>query len=365
MNAMKHRSPAPSSPRRGQTNTILRVFLASSLPLAAQSQLPPAASGGVDYFKDVKPLLAQNCYSCHGDEAQQAGLRLDLRQNALRGGDYGPVIVPGKSAESKLIRKLVDGDGGEKMPPDGELSPEDIATLRAWIDQGADFRNEVAEEAPPKPIDPKLAALIVAVRSAPRLTVEKLMAASPDLLRARDPANSTLLHHAAGFGTLDTLTWLHRFRRGREGDEPARLDAAPLGDPRRSQGALAAGPRGRRQHQAARGPHAALSGGLAGQRPWDSPAPAPTTGPIRICELPTDGHRSWPRPAAVMWRHFVSCSTREANVNTKDSARRDRADGGGVRRQSTGRPAAARPRRRRSDQDETQRNGAGPSRSPP
>ena len=51
---------------------MLRVFLASSLLLAAQSQLPPAASGGVDYFKDVKPLLAQNCYSCHA-EAKQKG----------------------------------------------------------------------------------------------------------------------------------------------------------------------------------------------------------------------------------------------------------------------------------------------------
>ena len=82
----------------------------------------------MDYLKDVKPLLAKHCYECHGNEKQQSGLRLDLRQNALRGGDYGPVIVPGKSAESKLIHKLVDGDGGEQMPPDGELSPEDIGT---------------------------------------------------------------------------------------------------------------------------------------------------------------------------------------------------------------------------------------------
>jgi ankyrin repeat protein len=194
--------------------------------LAAQTQLPPAAARQVDYFKDVKPLLARNCYSCHGDEAQQAGLRLDLRQNALRGGDYGPVIVPGKSAESKLIRKLVDGDGGERMPVDGELSPEEIGTLRAWIDQGADFRNEVAEEAPPKPIDPKLAALIVAVRSAPRPTVEKLVNANPELLRARDPAHSTLLHHAAGFGTLETLTWL--LDAGADVKATNRLGSTPL-----------------------------------------------------------------------------------------------------------------------------------------
>src|SRR6266511_588225 len=124
---------------------IVLVLLAMSLPLAAQTQLPPAATQKVDYEKDVKPLLAQNCYGCHGDAVQQSGLRLDLRQNALRGGDYGPVILPGKSADSKLIRRLVDGDGGMQMPPTGALAPEDIGILRAWIDQGADFRTTLVE----------------------------------------------------------------------------------------------------------------------------------------------------------------------------------------------------------------------------
>lgn len=183
-------------------------FLASSLSLAAGIKLPPAATRPVDYLKDIKPLLDKNCYECHGGEKQQAGLRLDLRQNALRGGDYGPVIVPGKSAESKLIHKVVDGDGGDQMPPDGELSPGEIGLLRAWIDQGADFRNDVAAEAPPKPIDPKLAEVIAKVRSAPRPAVAKLLAASPGLLKATDAADSTPLHHAAGFGTLDTMKWL-------------------------------------------------------------------------------------------------------------------------------------------------------------
>ena len=77
---------------------------------AQQAPLPPPAARAVDYAADVKPLLQQNCYGCHGPEVQQAGLRLDLRQNALRGGDYGPVIVPGKSADSKLIHRLVNGD---------------------------------------------------------------------------------------------------------------------------------------------------------------------------------------------------------------------------------------------------------------
>jgi ankyrin repeat protein/mono/diheme cytochrome c family protein len=185
-------------------------FLALSISLAAQApqiSLPPAATARVDYEKDVKPILAQNCYSCHGDAVQQSGLRLDLRQNALRGGDYGPVIVPGKSAESKLIKRVVDGDGAMQMPPSGPLSPEDIGILRAWIDQGVEFRTTIAE-VPPKPTDPKIAELITAVRTQPAAAIATLIRRDRDSVTSRDQAGSTLLHHAAGFGSLETMTLL-------------------------------------------------------------------------------------------------------------------------------------------------------------
>jgi ankyrin repeat protein len=156
----------------------------------------------IDFEKHVQPLLAAKCFSCHGEQAQQAGLRLDRRQQALRGGDYGPVIIAGKSAESKLIRRLVSGDGGLQMPPTGALSDEEIGILRAWIDQGADYRIQVQDEAPAKPVDPRLAALIAVVRSNDTKAAEKLIAASPELLKARDNTGSTALHHAAGFGSL-------------------------------------------------------------------------------------------------------------------------------------------------------------------
>ena len=182
------------------------LFLAASIPLAAQ-QLPPPATVKVDYDKDVRPLLEQNCYSCHGDTVQQSGLRLDLRQNALRGGDYGPVIIPGKSADSKLIKRLVDGDGGLQMPPSGPLAGDEIGILRAWIDQGADFRTEIAER-PRPPVDPKVAAFVTAVRSDSRATVATLISADPEIVKARDEANSTPLHHAVGFAPMDVVTLL-------------------------------------------------------------------------------------------------------------------------------------------------------------
>src|SRR5215831_2546829 len=153
------RTGTPTAPVTEDTvmrsNEIV-VLACLSLPLSmlAASKLPAPASMQVDFKQHVQPILAAKCHSCYGSKVQQSGLRLDKRQNALRGGDYGPVILPGKSAESKLILRLVDGDGGMQMPPTGPLSPEDIGVLRAWIDQGAEFRTTIVE-APQKPTDPR------------------------------------------------------------------------------------------------------------------------------------------------------------------------------------------------------------------
>src|SRR5215831_4718270 len=181
--------------------------LSGDLP-ATQTKLPPAASKKVDYKKDIQPLLAQKCYSCHGSEVQQAGLRLDLRQNALRGSDYGPVIKIGDSAASKLIRRVVDGDGGLQMPPTGALSDDEIGLLRAWIDQGAEFRTDIVAEPPREPVDPKVAALIAAVRAGNRAEIERQIAATPEVVKGVDGGGSTALHHAAGYGPLASVELL-------------------------------------------------------------------------------------------------------------------------------------------------------------
>jgi ankyrin repeat protein len=203
------------------------VLLVVAIPFAAaQIKLPPAASRKVDYKQDIQPLLSQNCYSCHGPEVQQAGLRLDLRQNALRGGDYGPVIKIGNSAASKLIHRLVDGDGGLQMPPTGALSNDEIGLLRAWIDQGAEFRTDIVTEAAPRPVDPKVAALIAAVRAGKRSEIEKQIAASPDVVRGKDAGGSTALHHAAGYGPIGNLQLL--IDKGADVNDKNRRSSTPL-----------------------------------------------------------------------------------------------------------------------------------------
>ncbi|HEV8136389.1 MAG TPA: ankyrin repeat domain-containing protein [Pyrinomonadaceae bacterium] len=191
-----------------------------------QTKLPPAASRKVDYLQDIKPLLAQKCYSCHGPEVQQAGLRLDLRQNALRGGDYGPVIKIGDSAASKLIRRIVDGDGGMQMPPTGPLSDEEIGLLRAWIDQGAEFRTDIITELPRKPVDPNVTALIAAVRAGNRREIERQIATTPNAVQGKDDSDSTPLHHAAGYGPLENVELL--LSKGADVNAKNRRASTPL-----------------------------------------------------------------------------------------------------------------------------------------
>src|SRR5271165_568990 len=93
----------------------------------------------VEYARDVKPILAARCTSCHGAIRQKAGLRLDTAALLRRGGDGGAAIVPGRSGESLLVER-VTAAGDDRMPPASEgvgLTPEDVAHLRAWIDGGA------------------------------------------------------------------------------------------------------------------------------------------------------------------------------------------------------------------------------------
>jgi mono/diheme cytochrome c family protein len=85
------------------------------------------------------------CADCHGPDAQEGGLRLDVRHRAQKGGDFGPVIVPGQAAASELVKRINRGDPETAMPPDEPLSAEEIATLTRWIDAGAEWPETEAD----------------------------------------------------------------------------------------------------------------------------------------------------------------------------------------------------------------------------
>jgi len=84
----------------------------------------------------VRPLLSTRCQECHGDGIAEAGLRLDSRKALIRGADSGPVVVPGKAAESRLLAVVRHADD-IAMPPDGKLSDDEISVLETWISAGA------------------------------------------------------------------------------------------------------------------------------------------------------------------------------------------------------------------------------------
>ena len=125
-----------------------RLVLGNFIAIGVTALVPAlarAAERSVDFARDVWPILAANCFECHGGDMQKGGLRLDARKAALAGGVSGNTVVAGKSADSVIIHRL-RGHGDEdrmplKKPP---LSDQQIATIAAWIDQGAKWPDALA-----------------------------------------------------------------------------------------------------------------------------------------------------------------------------------------------------------------------------
>lgn len=119
--------------------------------------LPPPADRRVDFATEVKPIFEASCVRCHGRGRDRGGLRIDSRDTLLKGGDTGPGVVSGKSADSLLIAMVAGADPDEVMPKKGKkLTPEEIGTLRAWIDQGVVWNPELGfGPIPPKNLDPR------------------------------------------------------------------------------------------------------------------------------------------------------------------------------------------------------------------
>ena len=81
-----------------------------------------AAAEPIDFVRDVRPIFAKHCYSCHGAEKQKSGLRLDIKAAAFKGGEYYDAsILPNKVEESLLIQFIADEDADLQMPPDERL----------------------------------------------------------------------------------------------------------------------------------------------------------------------------------------------------------------------------------------------------
>lgn len=137
--------------------TAALLIIAAGLPCVADDAV-------IDYARDVKPILHERCYSCHGALKQEGGLRLDTVELARKGGDGGAAIVPKDLAASPMVSRITATDESVRMPPEGKpLTAEQISLITRWIESGAEAPEDEKPEEDPrqhwaykKPVRPEL-----------------------------------------------------------------------------------------------------------------------------------------------------------------------------------------------------------------
>jgi mono/diheme cytochrome c family protein len=143
----------------------MRRLFRPSLLFALALPLPTVlrAEDKVQFNRDIRPIFSDTCFQCHGpdEKKRKAGLRLDTRDTAVKPAESGAVaIVPGKPEESEMVKRLQATDPDDIMPPaklHKQITPEQIATVKKWIAQGAEYQGHWAFIKPERPAVPKLA----------------------------------------------------------------------------------------------------------------------------------------------------------------------------------------------------------------
>lgn len=174
-------------PANNSIDHFIGARLASAADLAKQGD-----HSGVDYFKEVRPILEKHCYDCHQGGKAKGGLRIDDHRSMLAGGKSdGPAIVPGKAMESALIHRITATGEDEIMPPKGEsLKAAEVAVLKRWIQSGAPWPQFDVANFRPNPLADDLTFLRRVSLDAIGLTpteaeVKAFLADAPEARRAK------------------------------------------------------------------------------------------------------------------------------------------------------------------------------------
>src|SRR3954468_6176473 len=122
--------------------------------MVARSETPLPSV--IEFNRDVRPILSDNCYACHGPDKnkRKADLRLDTKDGLMSSHDDVHTVVAGKPAESELFRRVVADDPDERMPDpksNKRLTPREITVLKKWIEQGAAYKGHWAFLKPARP----------------------------------------------------------------------------------------------------------------------------------------------------------------------------------------------------------------------
>jgi hypothetical protein len=153
-----HAAPGVSTVPGGERESIVTrraivplIVGGLAISVSAFTSISPRAQEPTSFNNDIKPIFEASCWACHNATTQLSQLDLSTREGALKGGDHGPAIVPGKAADSRLYR-LVSGLEKPAMPLDGKsLTEQQIAAIKTWIDEGAHWDASAGEPAKSAP----------------------------------------------------------------------------------------------------------------------------------------------------------------------------------------------------------------------
>jgi hypothetical protein len=141
---------------------VVALCLGVGLGLATAGRAGESSAGKVDFDRDIRPILAENCYACHGpdENKRKAGLRLDLKEGAFqRLKSDNVAVVPGHPEKSALIERITAQDEDDRMPPlktGKRLTPPQVDLLRRWIAEGAAWKTHWAYTKPERPAVPQV-----------------------------------------------------------------------------------------------------------------------------------------------------------------------------------------------------------------
>jgi ankyrin repeat protein len=167
------------------------------------------APAKVDFARDVQPILREHCVECHGPSQQMRGLRLDRRRDAMpnRVGANGARIIPGKSLTSPVYQRLL-GNAGAQMPPGAPLPEGQIAVIKAWIDQGAEWPDALSGDTVTAKPDPAVIKMAAAIRNGNREELTRALRTSPTSVNGRGENGWTPIMYAALYGDADAVRLL-------------------------------------------------------------------------------------------------------------------------------------------------------------
>lgn len=180
------------------------LFAISSGCLLARGALcfaEPSAEQLEFFEKKVRPVLVERCQKCHGAEKHEAGLRLDRRAGAFKGGDSGQVIMPGEPDKSSFI-EAIRYKGDIQMPPAGKLSDDELATLVAWVKMGAPWPAEQPADGAPGLATPRSPEEAQAGHWAYQPVVRPAVSDVKAVEWCQNPVDRFILHELEGQGLV-------------------------------------------------------------------------------------------------------------------------------------------------------------------